>query len=64
MQNLNFGNQSKQRIREFTGHFFKGQRIYVGDLVEYFRGDFKDIGEVRKEDSTYLVRDKPLVPVR
>jgi hypothetical protein len=60
MQNLDFSIQDKQRLREFTGHFFEGKRIYVGDIVEYRKGKDKELGEVRKGDAGYLAGGKPL----
>jgi hypothetical protein len=60
MQNLNFSNQDKQRLREFTRHLFGEQRIYVGDIVEYRKGKYKEIGEVRKSNNAYLAGGKPL----
>jgi hypothetical protein len=58
MQNLQYNNQDKRR--EFTGHTFGEQRIYVGDLVDFMKGGFKEIGEVTKWDTGYYVRGKPL----
>jgi hypothetical protein len=58
MQKLDFGNQKKQR--EFTGHLFKEQRIYVGDLVKYRKNKYWEIGEVQKRNGVYLVGGKPL----
>jgi hypothetical protein len=58
MQNLNFSNEDK--LREFTGHLFGDQRIYVGDIVEYRRGQYKELGEVRKIAGGYLAGGKPL----
>jgi hypothetical protein len=60
MQNLDFSVRDKQRIREFTGHFFEGKRIYAGDIVEYRKGNCKELGEVRKGDVRYLAGGKPL----
>jgi hypothetical protein len=60
MQNLEFSNQDKRRIREFTGHLFEGKRIYAGDIVEYRKGSYKELEEVRRKDDEYLVGGKPL----
>jgi hypothetical protein len=60
MQNLEFSNQDKQRIREFTGCLFEGKRIYVGDIVEYRKGNYKELGEVRRKNDGYLAGEKPL----
>jgi hypothetical protein len=60
MQNLQFSNDDKQRLREFTGHAFGEQRIHVGDLVDFMKGGFKEIGEVTRGDGGYHVGGKPL----
>jgi hypothetical protein len=59
MQNLEFSNQDKWRIRKFTGHLFEGKRIYAGDIIEYRKGNYKELGEVQKKHIGYLVGAKP-----
>jgi hypothetical protein len=47
-------------LREFTGHLFREQRVYVGDIVEHQKGRYRELGEVQKRDGAYLVGGKPL----
>jgi hypothetical protein len=60
MQNFEFSSQDKQRLREFTGHLFGEQRVYVGDIVEYRKGKYKELGEVRKGSGGYFVGGRPI----
>jgi hypothetical protein len=55
----NFNNWNKYS-REFTGCLFEGRKVYAGDLVEYRKGRYKEMGEVQKREGSYLVGGKPL----
>jgi hypothetical protein len=60
MRNLLIGVKDKQQLREYTGHIFEEQRIYVGDLLDYVKGRFREIGEVTRQDTGYYAGGKPL----
>jgi hypothetical protein len=60
MKNMEFSSQDKQRLREFTGHLFGEQRVYVGDIVEYREGKYKELGEVQKRGGGYFLGGQPI----
>jgi hypothetical protein len=53
MDKMNFKRETHKR--RFTHHYFNQQPIFVGDLVEYKKGETTEIGEVQMKGKKYYV---------
>jgi hypothetical protein len=47
--------------RKSSNRRFNNMVIYVGDLVEYKKGNFTEIGEVRERNGGYYVGGRELL---
>jgi hypothetical protein len=52
MDKMNF---KKETQRRFTHYYFNQQPIFVGDLVEYKKGETTEIGEVQMKGKKYYI---------
>jgi hypothetical protein len=48
-------NPENNIFREHTNLYFREQPIYLGDIVEWQNGRYKEISEVRKKEHGYYI---------